>query len=228
MDHDDDLAVEQSPFFGRSPIRLVDFDRLKLHEMIAVAQRPELTVRTVPDRLREAVQRVSVETEPAVFHMRERSRLSRRVGVGDVFFRESVQTVSQNVLDAKIGKMSARMLLDRHPLLDLFHELPPKLDLLDLRRVQVRQVNPHAAADVAAHDGRGNVRLARLPNRRRPDAGSDAHVDVRRVAHIADRRNLQIVVRHFEHFGSHGAVQLLAGIYVHVPRRETDGPIVGR
>ena len=226
MDHDRDLAVAESPPLRDGAIVLGNAQGLNFDKMIAVAQRAKLTMSPVPHRHRDAIQFSLVESEPAALDMGQGSRFSRRVRVRHVLARQTVKSFAQHVLQTNVGEVPSRMIFHRDTFLDGFDQLSTELDVLQVLRLQIRQMHAHPAADVAADDGGGDEAVLYAPHRRRADAGADSDMGVGRIAHIPNIRNLQVVVRHLEHLGPHGIEQIVVREYVEIPGREIDSPII--
>ncbi|MNZ74513.1 hypothetical protein D3C78_929640 [compost metagenome] len=98
VDHNNDLTVEQSPCFCYFTIFLRDLDRLDFCEVIAASERPQLPMRPVPDHFRKHIQHLFVKIKSTAFHMRQRARLTRRIRIGDIFFRQAVQSLLHDML----------------------------------------------------------------------------------------------------------------------------------
>ncbi|MNC24722.1 hypothetical protein D3C75_727870 [compost metagenome] len=132
--------------------------------------------------------------------MRQGTRLLRGVAVRHILVRQSVQPLADDVLQADITVSPPLLLLHRQIFLYSAHQLPAQLHFTQIILMQRSQMHAHAAADIAAHNGWGHIAFSGIPYRRSADAGSDAYMHIRGIAHIFDIRNLQIVIGHFQDF----------------------------
>ncbi|MNI74859.1 hypothetical protein D3C73_1309700 [compost metagenome] len=131
-----------------------------------------------------------------------------------------MQPLADDMLQTDIAEVPALLLLHRQVFLNGADQLTAQLDLPQIILVQVSQMHAHAAADVAAHDGRRYIARGGIPDRRSADAGSDTYMHIRRIAHVFNIRNLQIVVGHLQYLVIERAEQLLTGIDLEVAARK--------